>query len=58
MLEKAEQLEPQVSALGEDMDDVQSREEDEKLQRIVPSPTTAGEASMTRPVAHTALLEK
>ncbi|MBV98833.1 Pre-mRNA-splicing factor 38A, partial [Eschrichtius robustus] len=41
VLEEAEQLEPRVSALEEDMDDVESseeeEEEDEKLERV-PSP--------------------
>ncbi|KAL1783900.1 Pre-mRNA-splicing factor 38A [Sigmodon hispidus] len=41
VLEEAEQLEPRVSALEEDMDDVESseeeKEEDEKLERV-PSP--------------------
>lgn len=38
VLEEAEQLESRVSALGEDMDDVESNEEEgnEKVERVPP----------------------
>ncbi|XP_059118590.1 pre-mRNA-splicing factor 38A-like [Peromyscus eremicus] len=40
VLEEAEQLEPRVSALEEDMDDVESSEEEEEVEKLerVPSP--------------------